>query len=498
MMADTPETYAAVDLGSNSFHMIVANSIDGRIQVVDKLKDMVRLAGGLDDKQRLTDAAMDQALDCLHRFGQRMREIPGTNVRAVGTNTLRQARNSRTFAKKAEQALGHPVEIISGREEARLIYLGVAYGNYHETEQRLVVDIGGGSTELAIGHSYQAQLTESLYMGCVNMSNRYFDSGEITAKKMRKAILAARQELETIVNRYKRAGWETVYGSSGTILAIHEVIKTRGSTEMGITAAALASVREDLIAAGHIDKFRFEGLPASRLPVFAGGVAILCGVFESLAIDTMKISESALREGLLLDLIGRRQDRDIRNQTVQDLLNRYNLDVEHAKRVEVTVKSCFKQLRDSWALNKESDLKQLRWSALLHEIGLAVAHNQYHKHGGYLLHNSDLPGFSREEQSRLAFLVRCHRRKIAPEELALLPEDMHQKLLRLCIILRLAVVLNRGRSPVALPEFQLSAANGNITIKFPENWLAEHPLTGADLSTEAEYLAAIKTSLSFS
>jgi len=495
-MATRTETYAAVDAGSNSFHMVVANVVEGRIQIVDKLKEMVRLAGGLDENLRLNDEAAQRALECLQRFGERIREIPRANVRAVGTNTLRQARNGKTFLKKATQALGHSIEVISGREEARLIFLGIAYSNFNDAEQRLVIDIGGGSTELAIGRGYNAGLTESLYMGCVNMSERFFKSGEITAKKMRKAILAALQELESIETRYKHAGWESIYGSSGTILSIRDVIKARGSTESGISWGELTRLKDDVIAAGHYQNLKMEGLPPSRAPVFAGGVAILCAAFESLSIQQMNVSESALREGLLLDLMGRLQDQDVRDQTVADLMQRYNIDAGHAGRVQQTAVNCYRQLRDSWSL--ENNVKQLRWAALLHEIGLAIAHNQYHKHGGYLLHHSDLPGFSREEQLLLAFLVRCHRRKIAPEELQTLSDDIQQKALRLCIILRLAVVLNRGRSLNPLPEFRLTADDGNIQINFPDNWLAEHPLTGADLITEAEFLAAIKTTLNFS
>ncbi|MGH8119431.1 MAG: exopolyphosphatase [Gammaproteobacteria bacterium] len=495
-MTARTETYAAVDAGSNSFHMVVANIVEGRIQIVDRLKEMVRLAGGLDENLKLTDEASQRALECLQRFGERIREIPRANVRAVGTNTLRQARNDNTFLKKARQALGHTIEVISGREEARLIFLGVAHSNFNDVEQRLVIDIGGGSTELAIGRGYNAGLTESLYMGCVNMSERFFRNGEITAKKMRKAILAALQELETIEIKYKHAGWESIYGSSGTILSIRDVIKARGATESGISWGELTRLQDDVVASGHIQNLRMEGLPPSRAPVFAGGVAILCAAFESLSIQQMNVSESALREGLLLDLVGRLHDQDVRDQTVADLMQRYNIDAGHAQRVEQTVINCYRQLRDSWSL--DNDLKQLRWAALLHEIGLAIAHNQYHKHGGYLLIYSDLPGFSREEQSLLAFLVRCHRRKFAPEELQALAEDIQQKALRLCIILRLAVVLNRGRSLNPLPDFRLTADDGNIQIKFPGNWLAEHPLTGADLNTEAEFLAAIKTTLSFS
>lgn len=492
------ETYAAVDAGSNSFHLVVANVVDERIQIVDKLKETVRLAGGLDENHKLTEEASQRALECLQRFGERIRAVPRANVRAVGTNTLRQARNGKPFLKKARQALGHSIEVISGREEARLIFLGIAHGNFNDSEQRLVVDIGGGSTELAIGRGYRAALTESLYMGCVSMSDRFFKNGEITAKKMRKAILAALQELETVEVSYKRAGWENAIGSSGSILAVRDIIKARGSGESGISWGALNKLRDDLIEAGNIQNLKLEALSPARAPVFAGGVAILCAVFEALSLQSMNVSESALREGLLIDLMGRLHDRDVRDQTAEELIQRYNIDADHAGRVVQTASACFRQLGNTWSLDQNTDLKMLRWAALLHEIGLAVAHNQHHKHGGYLLHHSELSGFSREEQSLLAFLVRCHRRKIAPEELQILAEDIQQKGLRLCIILRLAVVLNRGRNQKQLPEFTLAADDGNIRLSFPEHWLAEHPLTGADLATEAEYLAAIKINLDFS
>jgi exopolyphosphatase / guanosine-5'-triphosphate,3'-diphosphate pyrophosphatase len=492
-----PETYAAVDLGSNSFHMIVANAIDGRLQVIDRIKDMVRLAGGLDDKQRLTQEAMDRALECLSRFGQRIREIPRRNVRAVGTNTLRQAQNSTVFLKQANLALGHPIEIISGREEARLIFLGVAHCIYHETERRLVVDIGGGSTEIAIGRGYYAQLTDSLYTGCVSMSRRCFGDGEITAKKFRKAVLFARQELESIESLYKRTGWDSVYGSSGTVLAIHDVIRALGWSESHITPTALAHLKEALIDAGHTDKLDFDNLPETRKPVFPGGLAILCAIFEALEIENMTASDGALREGLLHDLIGRLQDQDTREKTINDITKRYNVDTEHAGRIEFTCTDIFRQLENDWGLDRDYDLKFLKWAAKLHEIGLFIAHYQYHKHGAYLLNHSDLPGFSREEQARLAFLVRGHRRKFPLEELQLLPEESRQKLLRLCVILRLAVVMHRSRAYAALPQFTLAAGDNAIRMKFPAGWLDSHPLTQADLQVETDLLADTHMELSF-
>ena len=494
-MSTPSEHYAAIDLGSNSFHMVVASSIEGRMQIVDKLKDNVRLAGGLDDKQKISDETINLALDSLQKFGQRIKEIPAGNIRAVGTNTLRQAKNSSVFLKKARQTLGHPIEIISGREEARLIFLGIAYSNYNDKEQRLVVDIGGGSTELGIGRGYHAHLLESLYMGCVHMSNRFFPDGEITSKKMRKAILFARQELEAIETTYRRMGWENVYGSSGTIQTIRDIVNNQPNSELNISFTALEKLKDEIIAAGHVKNLKYETLPGSRMPVFAGGFAILYAVFEALKIETMNVSSGALREGLLLDLVGRQKDQDIREKTVDELITRYNIDSEHALRVEQTARELFDQTRKDWGLDKKTDLKLLRWAAKLHEIGLTIAHSQHHRHAAYLLSNSELAGFSREEQSRLATLVRCHRRKLPPEELQALPDDTRPRIYKLIVLLRLAVLLNRSRASNMKPDIKISAGENQLEIVFREGWLSENPLTEADLSTEAEYLKAVDISL---
>ncbi len=497
-MPTPTETYAAIDLGSNSFHMVVAHAQEDRIQIIDKIKDMVRLAGGLDEDDRLQEDVMNIALECLQRFGQRIKNIPSANVRAVGTNTLRQAKNSASFLKKANKALGMPIEIISGREEARLIFSGVGYSNYNEQEQRLVIDIGGGSTEFAIGIGYDAHLTESLQMGCVSMTRRFFSSGEITAKKMRKAILAARQELELIEIHYKKIGWQACLGSSGTINSISDVIAALGNGDRTIKPEPLYKLRDRLVGAGHTDKLKLEGLPINRVPVFPGGVAILCAAFESLGIDSMQPSEGALREGLLLDLFGRLHARDIRNSTVQEMQQRYGVDQQHAENVKATATACFIQLKDKWKLDAENDLRLLGWASSLHEIGLAISHSQYHKHGAYLLSNSDLAGFSREVQTQLAFLVRCHRRKLVDEAISQLPEELQGRMYNLAIILRLSVVLNRHRLVDKLTDFRISANDDRIKLTFPDAWLENHPLTEADLESEAEYLKAIKIKLVFS
>jgi exopolyphosphatase/guanosine-5'-triphosphate,3'-diphosphate pyrophosphatase len=492
------ETYVAVDLGSNSFHMIVANYSDDRLQVIDKLKEMVRLASGLDAGNNLTDDAAAKAIQCLERFGQRIREIPLRNVRAVGTNTLRKARNGPAFLRAAHRALGHRIEIISGLEEARLVYLGVAHFMYHESEKRLVVDIGGGSTEVIIGRGFQHLDMESLYMGCVSITQRFFEDGQITAKKMRKAILAARQELEIIEARFKKTGWSTAIGSSGTNLCIHDIIRNQSWSDSGITAAGLERLKAALIDTGDINKVNLEGLPEQRRPVFAGGVAILCAVFEALQIERMVVSDGALREGLLHDLLGRLHDQDIRDKTIDDLGQRYAIDREQAQRVEDSVRQLFNKAREPWSLSRDADLKLLTWSARLHELGMAVAHAQHHKHGAYLISNSDMPGFSNQEQQKLAMLVRSHRRKFPqPEELAAIPQEELPGVMRLCILLRLAVLLNRGRSSSDLARIRISPDENSLSLKFPKDWLVKRPLTLADLETEAEFLQAIKFSLTF-
>ena len=477
--------------------MIVANWVDGHLQIIDRMKEMVRLASGLNDKQELSKESMQQGLECLQRFGQRIKEIPHVNVRAVGTNTLRQARNGGVFLSQAHDALGHPIEIIAGREEARLIYSGVAHSLYDETNKRLVIDIGGGSTELIIGRGFDTYYTESLYMGCVNMEQRFFEDGKIKAKKMRKAVLFAMQELESIETTYKKMGWDHALGSSGTIMTIQDVVQAQGWCDSGITASALTQLLEALIAIGDSALLNFTGLSERRKPVFASGVAILYGVFEALNLERMDVSEGALREGLLYDLIGRVHDEDIRDKTIMAVVQRYNVDMEQANRVRDTAENFFHQIKRDWELDEKTDLKLLLWGALIHEIGLSVAHNQYHRHGAYLTANSDLAGFSRQEQINLAMLVRSHRRKFPLEEFESIAYSMKGSVTRLCVLLRLAVVLHRSRSNSSLPEMRISVSKNRVNLDFPSDWLNKHPLTFVDLSTEEGFLQVADIKLLF-
>ncbi len=488
---DTAETLAAVDLGSNSFHMIVAREQNGQMQVLDRLREPVRLAAGLTGDRQLDPAVAQRAIDCLARFGQRIRDLHPHKVRAVGTNTLRKARSSNDFMLRAQAALGHPIEVISGIEEARLIHLGVAHSLPDPGGRRLVVDIGGGSTELIIGEGYSPVMLESLYMGCVSLSRRYFPDGVIGKSAMREAILAARLELQPLQRPYRESGWVQATGSSGTIRAVRDIVLEANWSDNGITADSLKMLRSALVDAGHTDRLDFSSLGDDRRPVFPGGVAILSAVFQSLKIKRMLHSSGALREGLLYDLIGRIHREDIREQTVRSLAQRYHCDQAQAGRVEATAVALLDQAANPWTLRPDDARQWLHWAAQTHEAGLVIAHNQYHKHGAYLIENSDLPGFSLRDQRLLATLVRTHRRKLKTAMLDSLPESMRRTTLRLIVLLRLAVLLHRDRAEHDLSGLRIECQGERVELCFPDGWLDEHALTRADLDIEKKYLKAV-------
>jgi exopolyphosphatase/guanosine-5'-triphosphate,3'-diphosphate pyrophosphatase len=490
-----PDEVAAVDLGSNSFHMIVARSASGEVQVLDRLREMVRLASGLDEARRLSDEAQERALACLERFGQRVRHLPPSAVRAVGTNTLRSAHNADDFLPRAEEALGHPIDTISGIEEARLIYLGVSQSLPDSGSRRLVMDIGGGSTEVIVGDERPLAL-DSLYLGCVSMSRAHFPKGTVDKERWRQAERAALREFDPIRSRYREQGWEQAIGASGTIRAVDAVVRAAGWSREGITLASLKKLRDAILDAGQAKRLKFEGLSSQRRPVFAGGVAALLAAFEALGIDRMVVSDGALREGLLHDLLGRIRHEDVRDATVAALGERYHVDWAHAGRVEATAVAMLEQVADDWGLrNGESD-RLLGWGARLHEIGLDIAHAQYHKHGEYIVANADLMGFSRDEQRLLATLVRAHRRKFPTPVIKTLPKRRRARIERMCVLLRLAVVLHRSRGP-APPLPEIEADNERVRVSFPDGWLDQHPLTRDDLCQERAFLKSEEIRLDF-
>ena len=492
-----PDTLAAVDLGSNSFHMIVARTGDRDLQVIDRLKEMVRLGEGLTDGKDLRPEVAERALACLGRFGQRLRGMPPGSVRAVGTNTLRQVRADSGFFAEAEAALGHPIEVIAGREEARLIYLGVAHGLAAGAERRLVVDIGGGSTELLVGEGFTPRLRESLHMGCVSMSLRQFPDGRITERLMSTAELAGAMEIRPVRERFRREGWRSAVGSSGTIKSIAAVVAAEGWSRDGITAEALVRLRDALVDFGSVSAIDLKGLSEERRPVFAGGVAVLRAVFSALGIERMQVSDEALREGLLYEMMGLVRHQDVQERTVASLIQRFSVDEEHAGHVRDTALILYGQVAQPWGLLEPSCPLMLSWAARLHEIGLTVSHSQYQKHGAYLLRNADLSGFTRQEQAMLATLVLGHRRKFPVQDVLALSPHVQQPARRLCVILRLAVLMHRGRSHAAKPFPMLSTDGDRIGLQFPGQWLAEHPLTRLELEEEARRLAAAGIELDF-
>lgn len=491
------EVVAAVDLGSNSFHMLVARFQDGQIHVLDRLKEMVRLGGGLDENNYLSAESQQRALECLARFGQRLQALPIDNVRIVGTNVFRLAVNAQDFLQQAEELLNHPIEIVSGREEARLIYLGVAHDLGATDGKRLVVDIGGGSTEFIIGQKYSTLERESLAVGCVSMTRKFFADGNIRAKNLRRAEIATQQELQAIQYRFKRLGWDVAIGTSGTLRSVEAVIKQMGWGNK-ITLEALQNIKQALIETKNIDNINLKGLSTRRAPVFVGGVAIISAVFEFLSINSMNTVNSALREGVILDLLGRASHEDVRETTICNFMTRYLVDQQQAELVENTALMLLAQVADAWDLQGEEAATMLSWAARLHEVGLSIAHDNYQKHGAYLITYSDLAGFSQQEQSFLASLVRTQRRRFPEQICQHCDADENLKLRRLCILLRLAILLQRSR--IAIPELKtikLIPKEQNLEMQFPHQWLEKHPLTQADLQQEQQYLREIALVLDF-
>jgi len=474
-------TLAAVDLGSNSFHLQVARVVGEQIYPLDSLREPVRLGAGLDDRKRLDDTSQERALDCLMRFGERLRGLPRGAVRAVGTNTLRVAKNGAAFLKRAEAALGVPIEVIAGREEARLIYLGVAHGLPPTRRRRLVVDIGGGSTELIIGAGLKPLKLESLYMGCVSFSLRYFPDGRITKPALKQAELAARSELQTIAAGFTRGHWEEAVASSGTARALAEIMQMNGFGEGNITPAGMDELRAHLLRAGDLSRLALAGLRADRIPVLPGGFAIMSAIVDALKVDEITIANAALRQGILWDLLGRVHHHDMRDVTVAQLMQRHHVESAQARRVGRLAAALLAQLVAD-ADEREAAAQFVGWAAKLHEIGITIAYSGYHRHSAYIVRNADMPGFSRMEQERLALLLLAHRgqlRKLG--EVSVPAEDWP-----LVATLRLAALFLRSRTDAALPELTLKTRGGTFILGVPADWLAENPLTETALREESK------------
>ncbi|WP_420825433.1 exopolyphosphatase [Vibrio astriarenae] len=479
---------AAIDLGSNSFHMVVAKVVDQDLQLVSRHKQRVRLADGLDDHKNLDHASMERGLECLAMFAERLKGFDVDNVRIAATHTLRQASNAHVFIERAREVLPYPIEIIPGEEEARLIYLGVAHTQI-QSDTKLVIDIGGGSTEMIIGTGFDAKLLNSKQMGCVSYSNAYFSNGKLSKKNFAKASLATQQRLESISSKYRKHGWDIALGSSGTIKAVREVLIGLGYDDGRITLKRLDKLIDALCQWSTIDEIELDGLTAERKPVFAAGVAILHAIVKDLRIDTLHFSEAALREGLLYEMEDRFKRSDIRMRTTENLAHKHRVDLEHAESVNQTAMHLLNQVDAELGISKKTELVDLlQWAALLHEVGLSISLQAFHRHSAYILRHTNMPGFNQEQQQVLSTLVRFQRKALKLHEMEPFVLFKRKHILTLIKILRLAIVLNGQRNDEPVPKLSVSIDKECWTLSCADShWLEENKLLQADLVTEQAY-----------
>ncbi len=469
---------AAVDLGSNSFRVEIGQVHGERIVTQSCWKETVRLAGGVDSAGALTPEIQEKALGALARFRERLADMPADRVRAVGTQTMRSAANSQEFLKRAEAALGYEIDILSGHEEARLVFKGCARTLPPSGQRRLVVDIGGASTELIIGRGLEADRCESFHIGCVNTSMRFFSDGRITAKTLGKAITACRAALEESIARFGAGNYDEAYGSAGTFGAVSGVCAALGWSDGEIRPEHLERLKKLLLEAKDISSIRIEGLKEDRREVIAGGIAVLAAVFDTLSIASMRPASGALRVGLLYDLLGRVSDRDTRDITIESMLSTAHADKKQAARVSDLTMKLYGILRPSASAE---DKKFVRWGSLLHEIGMNISSSRYHRHSAYIVSNADMPGFSRQDQEILSAFVLSQRGSLKKVE-----DFLDKKIsMEAALALRLAVIFAHARRAVRLPIISVERSGESLCLRLDKNWLEEHPLTDYLLKDEA-------------
>ena len=486
MTEENRSVCAVLDLGSNSFHLLVGRLDQGRLVTVDRRKDTVRLAQGLQHDGLLAEDVMTRALESLGVFAQQVRNVPRQNLRVVGTNTLRAARNAKDFLERAEHVIGVPIDVISGQEEGRLIFLGVVKGHAGTSVRRLVIDIGGGSTEFIVGKR-SAKRIESLFIGCVSMSERFFPDRRVTEERYERALTLARAEIQHLAEGFGAGRWDEAVGSSGTVRYVAAAIETLMPGDHLITLEGIQRLVRHMIGGRKVEALADVGLSGDRQPVFPGGLAILHAAFLELGIQQLHVSDYALKEGVLYELADQGQYEDTRRKTIDYLCKQFQIDRQQSTRVERLARQLLPQLRDQLVVEPEFAEQALRAAAELHELGLTISHSGYHKHGAYILENADMPGFSRREQTMLSFLVLNHRRKLR------VPEATSYRFRpdwALVLVLRLACLFNRIRVDQRLPAIRILPARKGWTLEVAADWLAQHPLVEEDLRAENEFLAA--------
>jgi exopolyphosphatase/guanosine-5'-triphosphate,3'-diphosphate pyrophosphatase len=481
---------AALDIGSNSFHLVVARIVAGSVQILHRVKQKVRLGDGLGTNGVLSEEAMQRGLDTLEVIAESLQGFEPQCVRVVATHALRKASNAKEFLRAAKKIFPFPIEIISGAEEARLIY---------QEGQRLVVDIGGGSTEFIIGEGFNTNVLRSLQMGCVSYTNRFFKQGELKHKAFNRAITSAQQELEMIDKKYKQIGWNTCIGTSGTIKIIIELAAQLDSTnrENHVCLTDLLTLMDLCCVAGNSEDLQIQGLTDDRRPVFAAGLAILIATFKSLDIQEMEYSQDALREGVLYEMEAHLTHPDIRQRSAESLATRYDVDVEQAKRVLATTMDLHQQCNKAWKIDNEELKNMLAWSALLHEVGLQINTRGIQRHSGYILQNIELPGFGQEQQNLLATLTRFYRKKIKVAEIPEFTLLAQEQVYKLIALLRLGVLLNIKRQDDILPIITLKADGDTLHLQFPDKWLEQKPVFGADIERESHYIQELGLKLNY-
>ncbi|MGB1139862.1 MAG: Ppx/GppA family phosphatase [Halioglobus sp.] len=481
---------AAVDLGSNSFHLLIARIEHGEMRPVEALAEKVQLGAGLDEDGMLSEEAIQRGLDCLSRFAQLLGSVETERIRVVGTNALRMAKNRGEFTVPASRILGTRVDVVYGREEARLVYLGVAHALADDAQSRLVIDIGGGSTEFIIGERFEPRLLESLQMGCVSYANTCFPDGRVSQANYRSAYDLACHQAVRIRHQYHANNWEECVGSSGTLQAVETILVENGWSTGGIQRDGLAKLEKRLLKFEHFDDIRLDGLVSARRGVILPGVAITCALFDVLGLQDMRTSKGALREGVIYDLMGRLSHEDVRERTISAMMQRHAVDVDIAEIVEKRARTFFTATRKPWQLT-EHDWELLHWTARAHEIGMAISHKHFNRHSAYLLLNADLPGFSQEEQEQMALLAMGHRGKLAADALEEFSKKERARVLYLLAIMRLAACFKYVERLEQLPDFSIGADEGSLRLEFPEGWLEEHPLTAQDLVAEQSLLGKL-------
>ncbi|QEY25064.1 exopolyphosphatase [Neisseria animalis] len=478
---------ASVDLGSNSFRLQIYANNNGQLKVIDSFKQMVRFAAGLDEQKMLSEESQTRALDCLAKFGERLRGFSPEQVRVVATNTSRVAKNINQFIPKAEAALGFPIEVIAGREEARLIYTGVVHTLPPNGDKMLVIDIGGGSTEFVIGADLKPMQAESLALGCVTYSLRFFRD-KITAKDFQAAISAARNEIQRISKMMKRTGWDFAIGTSGSAKSIRDVLAAEYTPSADITYEGMKKLAARIVSAGTVKKAKFNNLKPERIEVFAGGLAVMMAAFEELGIEKMSVTEAALRDGVFYDLIGRQLNEDMREQTTAEFQKRYHVSLNQATRVAETAQKFMESLclaRNVPVQDLATWQQFISWAGRLHEIGTDIAHTGYHKHSAYILENADMPGFSRKEQSMVSQLVLGHRGDVKKMTDIVGSNEMQWYAI---LSLRLAALFCRARTRLELPalmQLRSDQAGNGFTLRIDSKWLEAHPLIADALAYES-------------